>query len=158
MTDAPEENPPPLVPPHAGSLSSLPCWPWKVSCCCRSGFSWFPFNQHKGWTVLIAVASGGRGPAADVPLVSRRPGLSLRFQFSILSLLVLMVVVAVPFSWLATEMKQARKQREAVEGIEKAGGRVSYDYQLDPSGNADTRCHSHPGQRGCGSCWETTCS
>ena len=22
-------------------------------------FCWFPFNQHKGWTVLIAVASVG---------------------------------------------------------------------------------------------------
>ena len=42
----------------------------------------------------------------------------LRFQFSILSLLVLVVAVALPFSWLATEMKAARKQREAVEQIE----------------------------------------
>ena len=58
----------------------------------------------------------------------------LRFQFSILSLLLLVVVVAVPFSWLATEMKAARKQREAVEEIEKAGGAVSYDYQFDLSG------------------------
>ena len=59
----------------------------------------------------------------------------LRFQFSILSLLVLVVVVAVPFSWLATEMKAARKQREAVEWIEKADGWYSYDYQFDPSCN-----------------------
>ena len=39
-------------------------------------FRWFPFNQHKGWTVLVTIASG-RGPAADVPLVSRRPDLAM---------------------------------------------------------------------------------
>ena len=52
-----------------------------------------------------------------------------RFQFSIRSLLLLAVVVAIPCSWLAVEMKRARKQREAVEEIEKAGGTVSYDYR-----------------------------
>ena len=77
----------------------------------------------------------------------------LRFQFSILALLLLVVVVAVPFSWLATEMKAARKQRKAVEEIQKVnailftyrGQRapsgqwiridcVRYDYECDPSG------------------------
>ena len=81
----------------------------------------------------------------------------LRFQFSILSLLLLVVVVAVPFSWLATEMNAARKQREAVEEIEKAGGCGSYDYQFDPSGNW-IPAPSRRGQPGCASCWETTCS
>ena len=55
----------------------------------------------------------------------------LRFQFSIRSLLMLMVVVAIPCSWLA----EARKQREIVVEIEKAGGEVHYDFQLDPSFN-----------------------
>ena len=52
-----------------------------------------------------------------------------RFQFSLRSLLVATVAVAIPFSWLAVEMKAAREQREAVEGIEKSGGIVGYDYQ-----------------------------
>ena len=56
----------------------------------------------------------------------------LRFQFSILSLLLLTLVVAIPCSWLATEVKQAREQREVVKWIESAGGGVVlYDYQLD---------------------------
>ena len=57
-----------------------------------------------------------------------------RFQFSIRSLLLLVVVVAIPCSWLATEMNKARKQREAVEEVLKVRGEVWYDYQLDPSG------------------------
>jgi hypothetical protein len=46
----------------------------------------------------------------------------LRFQFSIRALLVLMVAVAVPCSWLAVEMKKAGW---------KSGDVVAYDYQLD---------------------------
>ena len=59
----------------------------------------------------------------------------LRFQFSILSLLVLMLAVATAFSWLATEMKQARKQRATVDWIAEAGGWPYYDYQWAPAGN-----------------------
>ena len=55
-----------------------------------------------------------------------------RFQFGILSLLVLTVAVALPFAWLATEMKAAREQSKLVEEIKKLGGMVCYDYQRDP--------------------------
>ena len=112
-------------------------------------FQWFAFNRHKGWTVLDRRGGRGRVLAADVPLVPRRPGFRLRFQFSIRSLLLLTVVVAVACSWLAAEMERARKQRETVEEIEKAGGTVSYDYQLDPYGDWDTRCQATGTSRGC---------
>ena len=92
-------------------------------------FQWFAFNHHKGWTVLVALAAVG----AFLVLMFLWFLLALvfrwRFQFSILSLFVLTVVMALPFSWLATEMKAARKQREAAEGIGKAGGYVIFDYQ-----------------------------
>ena len=35
-------------------------------------------------------------------------------------------------SWVGVKMQQARRQREAVEAIEKLGGRVEYDYQRPP--------------------------
>jgi hypothetical protein len=47
-----------------------------------------------------------------------------RFQFILRSLLVATVAVAIPFSWLAVEMKKAREQREVVEIIIQAGGHV----------------------------------
>jgi hypothetical protein len=34
-------------------------------------------------------------------------------------------------SWLAVRMERARKQKEAVEAIEEAGGYVHYDYECD---------------------------
>ncbi|MGO8691979.1 MAG: hypothetical protein ACLQLG_20350 [Thermoguttaceae bacterium] len=94
---------------------------------------WFAFNRHKGHTVLIAGAVVGVVFLLMLFWFLAALLFRLRFQFSIRSLLVLAGVVAIPFSWLATEMKGARKQREAVEATEKAGGSVYYDYEFDPS-------------------------
>ena len=120
-------------------------------------FEWFAFNRHKGWTMLIAVAA----VAAVMVLMFLWFLLSLifrwRFQFSILSLLVLTVVVAIPCSWLAVARKQARQQRQVIAEILRLGGRVGYDYQFDPTGSwiggAAPLAH-----RACATCWETTCS
>ena len=90
-------------------------------------FRWLP----KGWPVLIAVAAvcvvmAGMFVWLGVALVYGR-----RFQFSLRSLLVLVVVVALLCSWFMVELKVAREQKAAVEGIEKLGGGVIYDYEVD---------------------------
>ncbi|NQU26556.1 MAG: hypothetical protein HQ567_35175, partial [Candidatus Nealsonbacteria bacterium] len=90
-------------------------------------FTWFPFNEHKNWTVLIAVAVVCLAVVLlllwlGVSLVSRH-----RFQFSIRSLLLFVAVVAVVCSWFSVRMQEAERQREAVAAVQK-GGRVSYDY------------------------------
>jgi len=95
-------------------------------------YQWFGFNEKKGWTVLIAVAAVGVAMLVMlgwfvVALVFR-----WRFQFSIRSLLVLVVVVALPFSWLAVEMRAARKQKEAVAAIEKLHGTLFWDRPAVP--------------------------
>ena len=94
-------------------------------------FGWFALNRHKGWTVLITVAAVGAVLSLTflgflVAVLFRR-----RFQFSIMSLLLLTLVVAVPLSWLAVERKRAREQRMAVEAIEKLGGWVGDNYEFD---------------------------
>ena len=53
-----------------------------------------------------------------------------RFQFSIRSLLVLTVAVAIPCSWLGVEMKKAKEQKEAVAAIQKLGGKVYWEARL----------------------------
>jgi len=90
-------------------------------------FQWLP----KGYTVLLAVASVGVVLVTMllwflVALVFR-----LRFQFTLRTMLVLTVAVALPFSWLAVEMKRAREQRDLVDEIQKGGGNVIYDWRLD---------------------------
>jgi hypothetical protein len=93
-------------------------------------FRWFPFNEHKGWTVLIAV--GVVGLAVVVMLIWGLVCLCLRrrFQFSFRSLLVFVVTVSVPMGWFAWEMERARQQREVVERIVELGGKTYYDYDL----------------------------
>ena len=82
-------------------------------------FHWFAFNEKKGWTVLIAIASVG----VTMILMFLWFILALlfrwRFQFSIRSLLVLTIALAVPCSWLTVEMKWAEKQRKAVKALTK---------------------------------------
>jgi fatty acid desaturase len=98
-------------------------------------FQWFPFNQQKGWIVLIAIASVVAAMALMLLWFFLALLFHWRFQFSLRSLLVLTVAVAIPFSWLAVEMKAARQQREAVkallqlggvEGLVRLGGTVGY--------------------------------
>ena len=78
-------------------------------------FQWFAFNEKKGWTVLIAVAVVGLFLLLMLIWFITSLIFRWRFQFSIRSLLVLTIAVAIPSSWLAVEMKWARRQREAVE-------------------------------------------
>ncbi len=92
-------------------------------------YEWFGFNSHEGWTALIAVAAVGAMLLLMLLWFAVALIFRLRFQFSIRSLLVLTVAVALPCSWMAVEMKAAREQKEAVDVIEKSGGSVVYDWQ-----------------------------
>ena len=98
-------------------------------------YRWFWFNEKKGWTVLIVVALVGGAFLATLLWFTIALLFRWRFQFSIRSLLVLTVAVAIPCSWFALEMKEARNQHEVVVEIEKScgfkGGGVWYDYQFD---------------------------
>jgi hypothetical protein len=98
---------------------------------------WFPFNEHKGWTVLVAVA--GVGVVLGVMLLWWLVALIFRwrFQFSIRTLLVLTLVVALPCSWLAVTMGKARTQANAWEEIRKLGGHVG----LGPNPNTPERLY-----------------
>ena len=86
-------------------------------------YYWLP----KGWPVLIAIAA----VAVVMLLMLLWFVIALvfrwRFQFSIRSLLALVIVVAIPFSWLAVEMKQANSQPRMVTEIERMGGMVEND-------------------------------
>jgi hypothetical protein len=87
-------------------------------------FHWMP----KGWAVLFAVAAVGVFLIGMLLWFLIALIFPQRFQFSLQTLLGLTVAVAIPFSWLAVEMKKAREQREAVDRIDNSGGRVFYDY------------------------------
>ena len=89
---------------------------------------------HKGYAVLVAVAAVGVVLASMllwwlVALVLRR-----RFQFGLRTLLALVVVVALPCSWLAVEMRKARQQQAAVDLMEASDTFVIYSEEPDDEG------------------------
>jgi hypothetical protein len=96
-------------------------------------YTWFGFNEKKGWTVLIAVAVVGVAMLLMLGWFIVSLLFRWRFQFSIRSLLVLTVAVAVPCSWLAVEMKAAKRQREVAEDIDNSGGTAEYGIYYMPN-------------------------
>ncbi|MGD0900736.1 MAG: hypothetical protein ABR915_23130 [Thermoguttaceae bacterium] len=94
---------------------------------------WLPW--HKGYAVLIAVASVGVFFLLMLLWYLAALLFRLRFQFSIRSLLVLTVAVAVPCSWLSWEMKRAREQRKTVESFTELTGAAGHEWECDKHGN-----------------------
>ncbi len=97
---------------------------------------WLP-NGCSAWTTVASIAS-----LMTLMFLWCAAALTFRwqFQFSLRSLLALTIVVAIPCSWMAVEMEQARGQRAAVQAIRELGGSVVYDYmwqrRLSPPGHA----------------------
>ncbi len=85
---------------------------------------------QKGFAVSIDVAAVGLMLTALLLWWLAALLFRLRFQFGIRSMLVLVIVVAVPCSWFAAEMKKAREQKATVEAIERAGGYCEYDREV----------------------------
>jgi hypothetical protein len=52
------------------------------------------------------------------------------FQFSLRSLLIVMLLVGIYLRWTVVKVE---RQSEAVKAILDDGGSVTYDYQIDPS-------------------------
>jgi hypothetical protein len=70
-------------------------------------FRWLP----KGWPVLIAIASVGAVVLAMLVWLAVALVFGRRFQFSLRSLLMLVVVVALPCSWYATEVHRVAARK-----------------------------------------------
>ena len=68
-------------------------------------------------------------PIAEEPRYKRH-----WYQYSLRSLLLLTTVVCVGMSWFTVKLRQAREQRETVELIERAGGEVLYDWEVNSLG------------------------
>jgi hypothetical protein len=72
----------------------------------------------KGWAVLIAIAAVALVIIVLLLWFSAAVLFRRRFQFSVRSLVILTVAIAVPCSWLTAEMKAAKDQMEAVAAIQ----------------------------------------
>jgi hypothetical protein len=86
---------------------------------------------HNGCAVLVSIAVVGTVLLLMLLWFIAALVFRQRFQFGIRSLL-LVLIVALPCSWLAVEMKRAKDQREAVAAIKKLGGCVAYSWGYQP--------------------------
>ena len=84
---------------------------------------------HKGYAVLTALAAVGVVFVAMLLWFAASLIFHWTFQFSIRSLLVLTVAVALPYGWLSLEMKAAREEHAAVAWVAKLHGWTFYAYQ-----------------------------
>jgi hypothetical protein len=57
------------------------------------------------------------------------------FRFSLRTLLVLATIASAGFGWLGLKMRQAQRQRAAVEAIRKSKGAIFYEHQVDSEGD-----------------------
>jgi hypothetical protein len=78
----------------------------------------------KGWPVLLSILAVGLSLVGLMLLFVVSLIVRWRFQFGIRSLFLLTVVVAIPSSWLAAEMKHAQPQARIITEIGRLGGRV----------------------------------
>jgi hypothetical protein len=83
-----------------------------------SHYRWFWFNQHKGFTVLIAIVATALLLFAlgSWALVSRFT--KTKTQFSLASLLGLVLAAAIPCGWLVREIELAKRQQATVAYLE----------------------------------------
>ena len=86
---------------------------------------------HKGYPVLTTVAAVGVVVMLTFLWYLAALIFRLRFQFSVRSVLAMTVAVALPCSWWAVEMKQAREQEASIKAIKKLGGWVLYDWERE---------------------------
>jgi hypothetical protein len=114
-----------LTPGHFVSLLLLvECSLWL-----SQRFRWLRLNEQKGWTVLFSV--GLVGAVGLVMLMWWAVALICRwrFQFSLRTMMAMVLAVALACSWLGVEMKAAKRQREAVAALK---GAVTYDDNYIP--------------------------
>jgi Leucine-rich repeat (LRR) protein len=96
--------------------------------------SWFAFSEHKNLALLIAVAACGVTLSILILWFVVALLLRKRFQYSLRSLLVLTVIVAILCSWFMVQRGQASRQKEAVEAIVTLMNdryKIEYAYQRD---------------------------
>jgi hypothetical protein len=97
-------------------------------------FQWFPFNQHKGFAVLVTIAIAaavllGFLFAFLIALLFR-----WRFQFGVSFLLLLAVAVALPCGWLTEDLERAKQQERDVDAIASLGDHWGFDWNFSHNG------------------------
>jgi Leucine-rich repeat (LRR) protein len=88
-------------------------------------FRWFAFNEKRGFTLLVALAAVCLGVLFLLLWFAASLLLRRRFQFGLRSLVVLVLIVAIPCSWLAVWLERKRPEHRAVNALSQLGAEVT---------------------------------
>ena len=53
------------------------------------------------------------------------------YQYTLRTLMLATLLACIGMSWVGVKIREARRQKQAVEAIKKSGGAVLYDYEDD---------------------------
>jgi hypothetical protein len=67
----------------------------------------------------------------------------LRFQYSLRSLFILMLMVSIGMSMIVERIRKAQSQKTSIDVIEQLGGLAFYNYQITKSGKIDINASSN---------------
>jgi hypothetical protein len=90
----------------------------------------FWFGQWKGYSVLLGCAAVPMTLLAILAWFVFSRIFQRQFQFQLKSMLALLTVSALPFSWLAWDMRLANQQRDVAIWLTQHMFLVEYDYQV----------------------------
>ncbi|MCE5267101.1 MAG: hypothetical protein LLG00_04370 [Planctomycetaceae bacterium] len=93
-------------------------------------FCWFGLSDRKGWAAMIAMTAIGLPVLLALLWLVASLVLRRRFQYSIGSMLLFVMAVAVACSVLASELRRERIQWDLAWAIKKAGGGVAAERTL----------------------------
>ena len=82
--------------------------------------------RGSGWNVLLAAAIVCLGLVVGLLWCAVNLLLRWRFQFSLKSMLLFTLIVAILCSWFAVRVRQAKRQEAAIAAIEGLGGEIRY--------------------------------
>ena len=87
-------------------------------------YQWFAFSQYRWAIILFLVTNVGVTLVVLLLWFITAMLIRRRFQFTIRSLLLLAVAIALPCGWAASRMREAKLQRQGVALVERLGGDV----------------------------------
>jgi hypothetical protein len=83
--------------------------------CFSTNYHWFWFNERKGYTVLITVAATAIALLLLATVVLVSWFFRSKAQFGLSTMLLIVMVMAIPLAWLGRDMHVARQQEEVME-------------------------------------------
>ncbi|HEY2882816.1 MAG TPA: leucine-rich repeat domain-containing protein [Pirellulales bacterium] len=108
-------------------------------------YRWFAFNEHPGWAMLICIISVATAIVVLLAWLIAARLFRWRFQFSLLSLFLVVLAVGIVCGWLLRELDRAHNQAELLANSQTGGYSLLFEDNFTPNGGLQFFSGSLPG-------------